>query len=124
MSTKRTFPRTKLPSPVELERRERRTALLRFTDDELLEELARRRNAQELAAPKRWCSDCAHFKTWDVLGNAGDPPDDFNPCTKGHVLMFRMPDSPADVDFGFYRRVCGDRSDTGAADPQLSLEDA
>lgn len=80
--------------------------LARFTVDELLEELARRRRTSDAERPvSEWCDDCAHFRTWT---GKGDAPDNFNPCTKGHAMSFRVPADYGDP-WGFYRRVCADR---------------
>ena len=78
-----------------------------FDNDELIEELARRRNEREINKPERWCDDCKHFKTW---GKQGDPPDHYNPCAKGHKMIFAVPENCYD-EFGFYRRVCADRQE-------------
>ncbi len=82
----------------------KRTELIRsLTDDELIEELARRRNVAKKENPiEHWCHDCSHFKTKENCN------DTYNPCSKGHRMSFRVPDWDYD-DFGFYRRVCPDR---------------
>jgi hypothetical protein len=87
-----------------------------YSDDELIEELARRRNARELAKPEKWCGDCANFKTWnhDVENDRGAMPDNYNPCQRGHKMQFVVPEGYCDDDYGFYRRVCGDRSEVAA----------
>jgi len=77
-----------------------------YTDDELIEELARRRNTREINKPERWCVDCKNFTTWN---GKGDPPNDYNACIKGHKMNFAMPEGYTDDEFGFYRRVCVDR---------------
>src|SRR5688572_30327931 len=82
-------------------------SLDKFSVDELLEELARRRRAWKNRRPIRhFCDDCGNFKTW--THNDG-PIDDYNPCSKGHAMSFRMPEGYTDTDYGFYRRVCADR---------------
>lgn len=82
--------------------------LKKFTEEELLEELVRRKNRrgdQRAKAANRWCDDCENFIFWE---KACDPPDDYNPCSRGHEMKFCTPDSPND-DYGFYRIVCSDR---------------
>lgn len=84
-----------------------------FTDEQLIEELLRRRNdARTKAPPDRWCEDCAHFTTWSEEERKGPMPEDFNPCTKGHKMQFQMPDDDYlfDAPYGFFRRICVDRT--------------
>ena len=84
----------------------RRRALAAASVDELLEELARRRSTRDQERPvDNWCHDCGHFTTWD---GAGDAPEGFNACGKGHQMQFRIPVDYGDA-WGFYRRVCADR---------------
>lgn len=87
-------------------------ALKVFTDDQLLEELIRRRNARTVATPEHWCHDCRNFKAWSDAPRQGPMPEDFNPCTKQHEMLFVVPEE-IDDEYGFYRRVCADR-DLGA----------
>lgn len=79
-------------------------ALKQCSEDQLIEELMRRRNAREQADIKDWCHDCAHYAT--------DPraDDTYNPCQRNHKMKFKVPDSEGDYDWGFYRRVCADRT--------------
>jgi len=79
-----------------------------FSEDELIEELARRRNARQVSKPDRWCCDCANFRYWK---GRGEPPDDYNPCQKKHVMEFVVPEDYCDEDYGYYRRVCADRTE-------------
>lgn len=74
-----------------------------FTTDELLAEIVRRRNARVDRRPIVPCDQCQHFKTSETRYD----DDTYNPCSKGHVMSFRMPDS--NDDWGHYRRVCADR---------------
>jgi hypothetical protein len=81
-----------------------KSALARFTTDELIEEIARRRNCRTKALPAQWCDDCGNFKPSDTAD------DKYNPCSKGHTMAFYLPQSHEDPHtFGFYRRVCADR---------------
>jgi len=79
--------------------------LAAFSDDELIEELARRKNARAVAAPEHWCHDCRNCLTWR---GRGEPPNTFNPCSKGHTMQFIVPEE-MDDEWGYYRRVCADR---------------
>lgn len=81
-----------------------------YTDDQLLEEIVRRQNARKTERPEQWCHDCLHFKVWD---KSGDPPQSWNVCGKGHENHFYSPqdcDEAIRGEFGFYRRVCADRT--------------
>lgn len=82
--------------------------LHKFTTAELLEEIARRETHRQERKPiKHWCDDCRNFVAWR---KPGDPPDDYNPCGKGHTMSFRMPTGYGDMyETGFYRLVCADR---------------
>lgn len=81
--------------------------LASYTEEELLEELVRRKNGSTKREPEVWCDDCANFKTW---AGKNDPPDSYNPCIKKHEMKFW---TPADYEdpCGYYRRVCGDRTE-------------
>lgn len=83
-----------------------------FSTDQLLQEIVRRRNIVPRKDPYKikFCDSCVHARFWD---KQSDPPRNFNVCSKGHELSFHMPEpweSP-DAPYGFYRRVCADRSD-------------
>lgn len=79
-----------------------------FSDDELIEELARRRNARERNTTiERFCEDCTHFR---LFTGRGDPPVNYDPCSRGHKPSFRAPAEYGD-EYGFYRRVCADRAE-------------
>ena len=86
-----------------------------FTTDQLLEEVVRRRNQSESRKPvEAYCDACAHFRAYTGRGEA---PDSWSCCSKGHKQSFRMPEdweSPHTEDFGFYRRVCADRTEVVA----------
>lgn len=89
-----------------VQRRVRRLDPLReATEDELPEELARRRNARQTERVSKFCHECAHFVPND------DADDSYNPCSKKHTMNFQMPEGypEADDDWGFYRRICADR---------------
>lgn len=84
--------------------------LAKFTTDELLAEIVRRRNARVSRRPIVQCDKCQHFKTSETRYD----DDTYNPCIKGHAMSFRQPEAdygPPDAndDWGFYRRVCADR---------------
>lgn len=85
-------------------------ALREYTTAQLIEELARRAHARNTEKPEHWCHDCAHFLTWADGKTPNKPcPDDYNPCTKGHVMRFVEPEDLGD-EYGFYLRVCADRN--------------
>lgn len=86
-----------------------------FTTDALLTEIVRRRNLEETEQPiENWCEDCAHFKF------SKSDRDTANNCSKKHVMLFRVPDDWPE-EYGFYRRVCSDRTARHvAAEPALS----
>lgn len=87
--------------------------LAKFSTDALLEELARRRRVRSERQPiAHWCEDCKHFKFWTAKS---DPPDTYNPCSKGHTMSFRQPEDYGD-EMGYYRRVCADRARMGKRD--------
>lgn len=90
-------------------------SLRQFSTDELIEELARRAQANPTEKPKHWCDECAHFVAWVDKQplSGGDCPLDYNPCTKGHAMAFIAPKDIGD-DYGFYRAVCQDRELSGA----------
>lgn len=95
-----------------LDRRVRHLVPLRdFTDSELLAEVARRRKERERTKPTKWCDECAHF-----AGNLGDGRVLANPCGKEHQMLFLMPDSAADVEWGYYKRWCQDRREKPSED--------
>lgn len=81
-------------------------SLENYTDNELLEELVRRRNIAADEKPKQWCEDCKNFVCWT---EKNDPPDGYNPCSKKHEMKFFMPECPAVEACGFYRTICSDR---------------
>ena len=88
--------------------------LAMFSDDELIEELARRsnnRDARDIEANDvgRWCHDCGNFNTWK---RPGEPPESFNPCGKRHTMSLYLPkDHESPEVGGFFRRVCADRKE-------------
>ena len=75
-----------------------------YTDAELLAEVARRRKERERTKPTKWCDECVHF-----AGGIGDGKVLANPCSKDHQMLFLMPDSATDVEWGYYKRWCHDR---------------
>lgn len=92
------------------ERKRIQSDLSSFTTDQLLSEVVRRRNetAAKDAADITFCDECVHVRYWTI---SSEPPKDFNVCSKGHSLMFRMPEDweGPHGPSGFYRRVCADR---------------
>lgn len=87
-------------------------SLQAFTTDDLLAEVVRRRNEARYdweRRPVKWCEDCAHARFWT---KTMDPPANFNICSKGHKLSFRMAEEweGPHGESGFYRRVCEDRA--------------
>jgi hypothetical protein len=81
-----------------------------FTDDELFEEIVRRRNgAKSSRMPARWCEECLNFRTWE---EKSDPPKGYNPCSKKHQMEFHTPTSWQSPEcFGHYRTICTDRQE-------------
>lgn len=83
-----------------------------FSDEQLLEELCRRQRVR-LERDERLafqpCDECKHFVFW--VNADSDPPDNYNPCSKGHKMKFRMPEgyNQHPSEYGFYRRVCAHR---------------
>ncbi|TXT39202.1 MAG: hypothetical protein FD135_2352 [Comamonadaceae bacterium] len=77
----------------------------KFSTDELLAEIARRRNISVSLRPILKCEYCKHFKPSEK------PDDTYNPCAMGRKMEFRMPEGPTDRDgdWGFYLRCCPDR---------------
>lgn len=62
------------------------------------------------------CEDCARFKPWTSRRTM---PEDYNPCSKRHIMRFRMPEPWEDPhDGGFYRLVCSDRKERPATTPE------
>lgn len=89
-----------------------RSQLGDFSDAELIEELARRKNQVEPEQIKHWCNDCKNFVIWK--GDERKMPESYNPCSKKHVMSFRVPgmdEDPYTEDCGFYRVVCEDRNE-------------
>ena len=83
-----------------------------FTDDQLLEELVRRRNNAKPRQPARWCEECLHYRHW---ASPSDMPADYNPCQKRHRMEFHTPTKWQDADcFGHYRIICTDRQECPA----------
>jgi len=90
-----------------------RKLLGKFSNAQLLEELGKREEARSRRKPiKHWCDDCKNFKPWS-RPQSEDVPDDYNPCSKGHKMTLRVPESYTD-DWGLYRRVCKDRNESTA----------
>jgi len=76
------------------------TKLSDFSDDELLEEIVRRKNGDDegCRGDIKFCDECEHFVKWE----GGDLPEKYSPCVFGHDVKFRAP-----VDYsnqwGFFR---------------------
>ena len=96
-----------------VQRTVRRPLLRDCTDAELLAEVTRRRHERERTKPTKWCDQCMHFS-----GATGDGKTLANPCAKGHKMLFLMPDSPTDAEWGYYARWCHDRRDKLDLDAQ------
>ncbi|SDG86269.1 hypothetical protein SAMN05216588_101224 [Pseudomonas flavescens] len=81
-----------------------------FTDDQLFEELVRRRNsAKSKRQPARWCEQCLNFRTWT---GRGEVPDDYNPCAMKHHMEFHTPTAWQSPEcYGHYRTICTDRQE-------------
>lgn len=79
-----------------------------FSDDQLLEEILRRRNGDDDGRRDdiSFCDQCDHFVPW---AEDTDMPKQYNPCSFGHDLQFRTPIGYDCVSWGFFRRVCPDR---------------
>ncbi|TKD30031.1 hypothetical protein [Azotobacter chroococcum] len=99
-----------------------------YTDQQLMDELLNRRLERENEQPIEYCEDCQHFKVWtkpirrswnDIRRVVGDVPDDYNPCSRGHSMLFRMPEEweGPHADCGYYRRACCDRKPIPPPDP-------
>lgn len=83
--------------------------LRRFSNAELLEELSRRENKKPKDdRPGNWCHECKFFTPWTVKNAHLTMPESYNPCAKGHVMNFIIPDDIGE-DYGFYLNVCRDR---------------
>jgi hypothetical protein len=86
------------------------SCLQKYSDDELIEELARRRNDRKVTYRDvcHWCDDCGNFVPWK---SSQEVPVNYNPCGKKHEVKFMYPEVDGDphADHGFYRLVCADR---------------
>jgi len=58
----------------------------------------------------RACDQCELFDVW--TGNVDEMPINHNPCIQGNKMAFRMPSSPTDTEWGFYRLRCKDFTPT------------
>ena len=81
--------------------------LAEFSDDELFEEIVRRRNGDDEGnrGDIQFCDQCDHFVPWS---DGSAVPPQYNPCSFGHDLHFRTPVGYTD-DWGFFLRVCAVR---------------
>lgn len=80
-----------------------RRYLHEYATEELVAELASRREGPRQPEVTRFCDQCANFKAHE---GEKPPPKDFNACTKGHAMTFRMPEGYRADGWGFYRRGC------------------
>ncbi len=80
-------------------------SLSKFTEDQLIEELAKRRASRERRNIVDYCDECIFFKSYS---GKGEMPVNYNPCGNGHKMKFKNPEDHGD-DWGFYIRVCADR---------------
>lgn len=83
--------------------------LRRVPTNALVEELTKRAGTEyrEPGDDLPLCDTCGNFVPF-----TGDPdgmPKNYNPCSAGHVMRFRMPRSPIDDFWGFYKHNCPDR---------------
>lgn len=82
-----------------------------YSTEALVKELQRRRYRKERTPkPIEFCDDCHQFQPW--ADPEEDAPKDYNPCSMGHKMSFKMPDQadPLDRNYGFFRRNCSDHS--------------
>lgn len=79
-------------------------SLANYTTEQMLAELKRRADDEELARTiERYCDGCAH---WRYSKHDDDPESN---CMKDHAMAFRMPvDYPDSEQWGFYRIDCID----------------
>lgn len=80
--------------------------LSEYSTKALISELQRRENVGGRRSSVSLCDECSWFKI--APENA---PDDYNPCSLGHELLFRSPRTPNPDEevWGFYRPKCRDR---------------
>ncbi len=78
-----------------------------FSTEELEREIARRRYEKDDDPPIKHCDECAHFIR---MTKENERDTSFNPCSKGHHMRFQEPNSGSDLNWGFFRRGCRDRS--------------
>lgn len=86
-------------------------SLEEYSSQELKEELARRMLGDRPPPIRKWCDECTHFVAWK---EDSEPPADFNPCSKGHKMRFRVPTPPMDDQWGFYKPGCKDGNYKGS----------
>ena len=63
--------------------------------------------------PHRWCEDCAHFRK-----AAAPAPDSYNPCTRGHDMLFWMPECASDLEWCYFKPRRADREERKDDRPQ------
>lgn len=87
--------------------------LRRVPTEELEAELVRRARGQWKTRPDQpipHCDECDNF----IPYTAGEEvPANFNPCSKGHSMRFKVPHSMGDAhsgNWGFYLPGCKDRA--------------
>jgi hypothetical protein len=84
--------------------------LRRVPTEDLIDELTKRAGTQYREPPANLpplCDTCGNFIPFE--GNPDDMPRDYNPCSAGHTMRFRMPIGPLDDQWGFYKHGCPDR---------------
>lgn len=82
--------------------------LAKFTPEQLLAELERRREADNNPEIKdgKWCHNCQNFKAWTGFREV---PAKYNACSLKHVMKFACPkDDWLGDATGFYRLYCED----------------
>lgn len=82
-------------------------SLTRYSDRELLDELARRQRRLDMKI--EYCEHCASFVPWT---SSKPMPESYNPCINEHKMHFRAPDEYnwTDEDWGHFRLHCADRT--------------
>jgi hypothetical protein len=79
---------------------------------ELREEIARQERTPRKSKFKN-CDECWHFVPWT---GTIEPPKNYNPCRKGHIMSFRSPANYGDTDWGFHLIGCPDRCSPSEAE--------
>lgn len=92
-----------------------------FSDDELRDELRRRadvREARDERSALRLCDECVHFAPQGADHPSVNVTRGTGLCAKDHRLRWRDPAEIGQLQYGFYRRNCADRT----SKPELTQE--